>query len=48
MVPLEGEELNSLFDELARWNTILEAENIDWDALDELTDANFADCDFEI
>ena len=34
MVPPEGETLNSLFDELARWNKLLEAENIDWEALE--------------
>jgi hypothetical protein len=34
MVPPKGEELNSLFEELSRWNTILEAENIDWGALE--------------
>lgn len=34
MVPPKGEELNTLFDELNRWNELLKAENIDWDGLE--------------
>lgn len=34
MVPLEASTLNTLFDELADWNAVLEAEHIDWDSLD--------------
>jgi len=33
MVLRDEESLNTLFDELARWNSILEAEKIDWDAI---------------
>lgn len=35
MVLPEGETLNTVIEELERWNGILEAASIDWDALEQ-------------
>jgi len=34
MVPLSGNELNTIFDQLAEWNEILKLENVDFEDLE--------------